>query len=313
MLDFFYVMLLWGYSVMPAVRCCALILILILLSAHPNAARSQQFCQDTPKGHVCGVQLDRYVAAGNEVPDQTQKRLGLVSISTGCSGTLLNRYWVLTARHCVTMNGRVDGRKRVLPEISVTAKWASGVGRAVRIRDFKINIGRARPIYDIVLIYLGAADLGEVNTQNIYTTGFSMRGVLRRTDTVTQYGQGYYTFARGTYPNAIQASGLGKYRSGQFRPSGINEVGYTLAMNTRNQVGHGGDSGGPTVVTVNNNGVDWGFGIAGIQSTCTARDYVRNLPRNRRNWAWATGISACQYVSTNRFINEIAGAIGEAP
>jgi hypothetical protein len=185
----------------------------------------------------------------------------------------------------------------------------------LRIQDFAVNAGAASPSSDIVLVYLGAADLGVVDAQRIYTIALDqgggsmiLSGRLRTTDTVTQYGSGFSTFAAGIFgtPSAIPSGGFGIYRSAQFTPSQISATGYNLAMNTSNQVGHGGDSGGPTVVTVNGAGV----GIAGVQSTCTPTGYVTNAPAV---WAWATGISACQYVSTEPFISEIIRAIKETP
>jgi hypothetical protein len=125
---------------------------------------------------------------------------------------------------------------------------------------------------------------------------------------VTQYGSGFSTFASGVFgtPTAVPASGLGAYRSARFTPSSITASGYELAMNGASQVGHGGDSGGPTVVT--RNGV--GVGIAGVQSTCRTTGYI---PKASSTWQWGTGISACQHVATDPFRDDINRAIRESP
>jgi hypothetical protein len=130
-------------------------------------------------------------------------------------------------------------------------------------------------------------------------------------DTVTQYGRGFSTFATGVFgtPTAVPAGGLGVYRSAPFSPASITDTGYQLVMNAANQVGHGGDSGGPTVVTVDGVGV----GIVGVQSTCTPTGYIPNTPAASQNWNWATGISACQYVATEPFWEEISSARQESP
>ena len=139
---------------------------------------------------------------------------------------------------------------------------------------------------------------------------------LQTTDVVTQYGRGFSTYASGVVggtPPAVQSGGAGTYRSARFPPSQITATRYTLAMNASNQVGQGRDSGGPSVVTVDNVGV----GIAGVQSTCSASGYVANAttPAGAANsgWRWATGISACQYVSAEPFWTEIRDAIHDTP
>jgi hypothetical protein len=243
---------------------------------------------------------------------------------------LLNRFWVLTARHCVAnfpLNGSgcrpIDAPLATPESVTITAAWAPGrVAIPTRLRDFRVNTP-VPTCRDIILIYLGAADLGEVNLQPIYAVsrpgpgnGVVLSGSLTSSDTVTQYGQGFGTFATdagpGGWPPAQPSGGLGVYRSARFTPTNFVYdtsrimTHYDLLMNPSNEVGHGGDSGGPTWVTVS----DVGIGIAGVQSSCWATGFVTGAPNT---WQWATGISGCHYVSTEPFIGEILAAIKEAP
>ena len=269
-------------------------------------------CQNTPEGRVCKVQQP--ITAGTRVEIDRQRELGLVTVG-GCSGTLITQFLVLTARHCVTHNSQVDGTIRNPADVTVTAAWAPSVrARVYRLQDFKKNTAHN----DIILLRLGFPNFGQVNAQRVYATsvrsGSSVKlsGQLKETDTVTQYGQGYSTFASGTFgtPSAKPATGLGTFRSAQFSPTSITDTSYDLKINGSAQSGHGGDSGGPSWVTVN------GFneGIAGVQSTCRRTGNIAGTPASQeRDWQWATGISSCQYVSTGPYLAEISDAKREVP
>jgi len=215
------------------------------------------------------------IVGGTLLDNATQMNNGLVTVGGGCSGTLVNRYWVLTADHCVTSNARINGPSAALGSLQITAAWSGTVVIPTRLVR---NWGASG--LDVALVFLGNGDLGNVPTQ-LLDASLPDQGM-----TVMKFGRGINAYAvAGSPPTAAVADG--RYRSATFTVGTVASNTYTLQSNAAGQVGNGGDSGGP----------DWIVGaggallrITGVQSTCVATGYVAGMPAN---WTWATGISSC--------------------
>jgi hypothetical protein len=245
----------------------------IVMGSAPAEAQS---CTDTPEGTVCQVQQP--LVAGTLVNITTQQNLGLVTVGGGCSGTLVNRSWVLTADHCVNTKAQVPipgvpiAPTAPMANLVITAAWTTR--QAVPVLAV-----RFAPTVDVALLYLGSGDLGPANVQPFFV------GPVDTSMTITKYGRGIYAYATAVPLTAALADG--QYRSGQFTPSAAGANFITVQPNAAGQIADGGDSGGPDMVTAPDG---TNLGIAGVQSTCVASGYV---PFVAQNWNWATGVSSC--------------------
>lgn len=124
------------------------------------------------------------IVGGELTEISLQQRLGLVHVG-GCSGTLINRFWVLTAEHCIAEGPSTDPVPFAQRKIS--AAWSNRVVTPTRYIRYWATHG-----VDVALIFLGAGDLGPADVQTLH------RGQLPGGTKVTKYGRGVYAFAAGT-------------------------------------------------------------------------------------------------------------------
>jgi hypothetical protein len=207
-----------------------------------------------------------------------QKRLGLVRVG-GCSGTLINRFWVLTADHCVS--DTLGGESLPFEHVPVSAAWSRRVVTPTRYVRYLPTHG-----VDVALVFLGAGDLGPAEAQPL------RRGQLLTGARVTKHGRGLHAFATraGTPPVDVPARTDGRYRHAVFNVSATNDTTYTLPTNSAGQTGNAGDSGGPDIVTGDDGAA---LGISGVSSTCTKSGCLSG--KNCDNdFTWVTSIRHCK-------------------
>jgi hypothetical protein len=223
------------------------------------------------------------LVGGTLVDVREQERLTLLSLSVGCSASLLRNGWAITAAHCVE-TAPLPGSNHFVTEvpaasIRVTANWSETSPQARRVRRFV----RLRPA-DVALLELDRPFMVEGSFSAVDRRIWD--GALTQVP-VTLYGRGIFAYAIRVGPQPVAALSDGRYRMTTGTMTGTQDG--LVWMSTREGTSlAGGDSGGPSFVSHGNV-----FALLGVHALCRTRCLPGQTCDSTTGWMWIAHVESC--------------------
>ena len=253
-------------------------LVIAMILAFTGFGRTQERIGKTQQG----------LTNANTVNENVQEQFGLLTLSTGCSASLLSNDWAITAAHCVEVGGGDNTQKpdpkrpgqnilvSPINSVRLSATWGGGQTQtATRIETFRPQ------------------DVAIIRTVNPFRVNGSTKGYSRgvyqddlpvyRTwlpagTPLRAFGRGIFMFARKVGFASIPSMRDGRYREANFAVAWQQGMNLYWFRSPGAQIA-GGDSGGPSFTQTSR-----GYLLVGVHSLT----HAQYLPGKSITWDWVT-------------------------